>query len=136
MRDAMSRVLVIESYMEVRKLFTAILQRSGHQVFEAANSTYGITLAEQIYPDVIVLDLELDAATGWSVLRALKADQSTKEIPIVGVTTHIDRYYQQPNVQQSVSTILHKPFELHIFLDQIAAIPQQFPATLQQQIRL
>ena len=81
----MARVLVIEDTHADLELLTKALQAAGHTALVAATAAAGLSLARAILPDLIILDIELAAVDGHTVVRRLKDDSSTRYIPIIAV---------------------------------------------------
>ena len=79
-------ILVVEDDSDIRELISFNLSNQGHQVFEANNGELGIEKARKKLPDLILLDLMLPGIHGLDVCRIFKADQETKDIPIIMVT--------------------------------------------------
>jgi CheY-like chemotaxis protein len=64
------------------------LQRKGYRVVTAQDGKQGYLLAHSQAPDLILMDISLPAMDGWEVTRRLKADESTRQIPIIALTAH------------------------------------------------
>tara|TARA_Y100000590_G_scaffold296600_1_gene334196 strand:+ start:328 stop:612 length:285 start_codon:yes stop_codon:yes gene_type:complete len=79
-------ILVVEDDLDIRELISFNLKNEGHQVFEAKDGEVGIDKARKKFPDLILLDLMLPGIHGLDVCRIIKADQETKNIPIIMVT--------------------------------------------------
>tara|TARA_Y100000768_G_scaffold230761_1_gene174260 strand:- start:112 stop:540 length:429 start_codon:yes stop_codon:yes gene_type:complete len=79
-------ILVVEDDPDIKELISFNLSNQGHQVFEANNGELGIEKAREKLPDLILLDLMLPGIHGLDVCRIIKADQETKDIPIIMVT--------------------------------------------------
>ena len=79
-------ILVVEDDSGIKELISFNLSNQGHQVFEANNGELGIEKARKKLPDLILLDLMLPGIHGLDVCRIIKADQETKDIPIIMVT--------------------------------------------------
>ena len=118
----MTRVLVIEDDLAVRRVFIASLQRAGYRVDDTNNSTHSVMLAQELQPDLILLDLELHGLNGWAILRQLKAHSLTQHIPIIGITTQSQLKRQHPTDVNGFSAILEKPFDLSSLLHWVAAL--------------
>jgi two-component system, cell cycle response regulator DivK len=84
----MCKVLIIEDSPINMLLSAAVLARSGHETFKAANAVDGINVARDIQPDVILMDLGLPEMDGLAATRILKGDPVTKDIPIIVVTAY------------------------------------------------
>ena len=76
-------ILIIDDDPTIRELMERHLKRGGYNVVLADGGKIGIDMARSRQPDVIILDILMPEFDGWSVLRALKADPSTKQIPVV-----------------------------------------------------
>ena len=64
------------------------LKQMGLQVLHAFNGRTGIEMAEQIGPDLILLDIEMPEMDGYEACRRLKANPQTAGIPVVMLTIH------------------------------------------------
>ncbi len=84
--DDAETILVIEDDPTTAKLLSIHLQEAGFGVVVAANAREGLDRARELTPDAITLDLLLPDSDGWSVLKELKADATTTEIPIIVVS--------------------------------------------------
>ena len=81
-------VLVVEDYQDAREMYSAYLQFSGYRVAEATNGVEAIEQAQELMPDIILMDLALPKMDGWEATRRLKGDERTRNIPIVALTGH------------------------------------------------
>ena len=79
-------VLVVEDYQDAREMYAAYLQFSGYRVAEATNGIEAIEKANQLLPDIILMDLALPKMDGWEATRRLKLAEKTRHIPIVALT--------------------------------------------------
>ena len=86
----MIKVLVIEDDPSLRLLWRLGLEGHGMQVVEAANGVEGLELARREHPDVVTLDVMIPGLDGWGVARQLRADPSTRDIPIVFLTARAE----------------------------------------------
>jgi CheY-like chemotaxis protein len=65
------------------------LQRRGHCIVTAETGEQGLLLARQETPDLILMDITLPEMDGWEVARQLKANESTRNIPIIALTARV-----------------------------------------------
>ena len=79
-------VLVVDDDPGARELLARNLEREGFRVVLAAGGEEGVALARELLPDVVSLDVIMPGMDGWSVLRALKGDPATADIPVVMVS--------------------------------------------------
>ncbi|HLG32495.1 MAG TPA: response regulator [Ignavibacteriaceae bacterium] len=76
-------ILVIDDDEEVRYTIGQYLQSKGYQVIFAEDGDEGVKLAKEKQPFAITLDVMLPGKDGWSVLKELKEDPDTKDIPVI-----------------------------------------------------
>jgi len=81
-------ILVVDDYQDAREMYAEYLQFSGFRVAEARNGNEAVDQAFALKPDLILMDLSLPGMDGWEATRRLKADDTTKHIPIVALTGH------------------------------------------------
>ena len=82
----MKSILFIEDESALQKTFGDILRQEGYEVVSALDGEIGLNLAKTKKPDLILLDLVLPKVYGIEVLRKLKEDKKTKEIPVIILT--------------------------------------------------
>jgi signal transduction histidine kinase/CheY-like chemotaxis protein len=87
--ETVRRVLVVDDEEISRYVLRQHLVSPRRVVLEASSGTEAIRLAQRERPDVICLDLGMPDVDGGDVLRALKADTTTRDIPIVVVTARV-----------------------------------------------
>jgi two-component system cell cycle response regulator DivK len=81
-----TKVLVVEDNDLNRKLFTDLLRLNGYDAVEANRGNDVLVLSRTERPDIILMDIQLPDISGVDLTRALKADPSLKDIPIIAVT--------------------------------------------------
>jgi diguanylate cyclase (GGDEF)-like protein/PAS domain S-box-containing protein len=79
-------VLIIESEDEVTKYFKEIFEPQGFLIYTAPNGKRGMELSTALRPDVILLDFTLPDMLGFDVIKNIKENHSTKDIPIFILT--------------------------------------------------
>ncbi len=79
-------ILFIEDESALQKTFSEVLDQEGYKVMSALDGELGLRLAKQKKPDLILLDLILPKIHGFEVLKELKGDEATKDIPVIVLT--------------------------------------------------
>jgi two-component system cell cycle response regulator DivK len=82
------RVLIVEDNLDNLAIYTTILEFKGFVVLSATDGAKGIAIARAEKPDLILMDVSVPVIDGWEATRTLKADETTKAIPIVMLTAH------------------------------------------------
>ena len=75
-------VLVVDDYQDAREMYAEYLKASGFRVAEARTGIEAVAKAREVNPDCILMDLSLPGIDGWEATRQLKADPSTRHIPV------------------------------------------------------
>ena len=119
-------VLCIEDEQEMIDLIRLILSRRGFEVLGANGGRQGLEMVRKELPDLVLLDLMMPDMDGWEVYQQMKADNATKDIPVVIVTAKaqsidkvlglhiakVDDYVAKPFSPQelltSIETVLSK----------------------------
>ncbi len=102
-------VLVIEDNPDHRYVYSHVLELAGYRVLEAEAGDEGLRLAREREPDIVILDIGLPSIDGWEVARTLKADASTRDIPIVAVTVHTFERDRERSLAVGCAVHLEKP---------------------------
>ena len=82
----MKKILFIEDESALQKTFGEILKQEGYEMISALDGETGLRLAKSEKPDLILLDLILPKMHGFEVLKKLKGDKETKDIPVIVLT--------------------------------------------------
>ncbi|MDF1602600.1 response regulator [Nocardioides sp. YIM 152315] len=80
------RILVVEDNPKNLKLVRDVLTFSGFEVVAATNGEDGVRLAEEVVPDLILMDLGLPGIDGAEALRRIRGGDRARRVPVVAVT--------------------------------------------------
>ncbi len=120
----MVRVLIVEDDPDVCDVFTRMLQRAGHTVRSASNGADAVMLAQELRPDIILMDLVLPMIDGLVATRRLKADARTAYIPVLALTARglVDEARARA---AGCDGFITKPFGREDLLAQVAAFAER-----------
>jgi two-component system response regulator VicR len=79
-------ILCIEDEQEMIDLIRLILSRRGFEIQGANGGKEGLEMVRKNHPDLVLLDLMMPEMDGWEVYQQMKADETTKDIPVIVVT--------------------------------------------------
>jgi len=82
----MADILIIEDDAAIRALICTHLEKAGHGVREAENGQIGVDMALSDSPDLVLLDLNMPVMDGTRVMKALRGDGATKQIPVIALS--------------------------------------------------
>lgn len=107
----MNKILIIEDDPSTRELYKHFFKRFKNvTIYEAENGSTGLDMAKNIKPGLIILDNKMPGMPGEMVAKQLKANPSTKEIPII-LATAMKLSPQQVNmIKLDVDEFIHQPF--------------------------
>lgn len=118
----MSKILVIEDDLMIRENLREILIFEGFETIDADNGIDGILLAREQKPDLIICDVRMQGLDGFEVLKVLKQDENTREIPFIFLTAKVDRASQKRSIELSADAYLMKPFGSTELVEQIITL--------------
>ncbi|MCL4529815.1 MAG: response regulator [Chloroflexi bacterium] len=127
----MKRILCIEDDLEMIDLIRLILTRRGFEVLGAAGGMAGLKEVREQLPDLVLLDLMMPDMDGWEVYQQMKAEDSTRNIPVIVVTAKaqsIDRVLGLHIAK--VDDYIAKPFSPQDLLNSIEKVLSQKKATI------
>jgi DNA-binding response OmpR family regulator len=107
---AAGRVLVVDDEDDIRELCRVNLEFEGFDVDDAPNGPRALEHVSRVRPDVIFLDLMMPEMDGWEVLRRLKEDDATADIPVVLLTARTGEDDQMRGWQEGILEYVSKPF--------------------------
>jgi DNA-binding response OmpR family regulator len=116
----------VEDEPEMIDLMRLILGRRGFEVKGANGGAEGLKMAQESAPDLILLDLMMPEMDGWEVYQQLKADEKTRNIPVIVVTAKaqsIDRVLGLHIAK--VDDYIAKPFSPQELLNSVEKVLQK-----------
>ena len=82
----MATILIVEDNPTNMTLAVYVLESAGHVVLTATDAEAGLTLARSAIPNLILMDIQLPGMDGLEATAHLKADVSTRAIPVIALT--------------------------------------------------
>lgn len=109
MADSHSSVLIVDDEKINVALFSAQLKSAAYATSFASNGEEALAMAEQLRPDLILLDVMMPGMSGFEVASRLKANQSTRNIPIIMITALDDHASRLKGLECGAEEFLTKP---------------------------
>ncbi len=105
-------ILIIEDDASIRRVVEGYLQQAGYQVFTAFDGMTGLALAQQIKPNLLVLDLMLPGLDGLEIARRLRAsaDPVLAGIYIIMLTARVEEADRVVGLELGADDYVIKPF--------------------------
>jgi CheY-like chemotaxis protein len=113
-------LLVVDDEPEINKLVARIFEKRGYRVTSALDGAEALASVKRDRPDLILLDLNLPKVDGWEVCRQLKADPTTRAIPIIMLTAaHANPDDAQIGLGLGADEYVAKPFVKAVLLHNV-----------------
>ena len=103
-------VLVVEDEPQIQELLAVNLEHIGHKVVRASTAEEAEVAIRKALPDVLVLDWMLPGESGLAFARRLRADERTRELPILMVTARAMEQDKISGLEAGADDYLTKPF--------------------------
>ena len=116
----MAKILIIEDNEQNLYLETFILQKNGHEIFQARSGESGIALAAQSLPDLILLDIQLPGMDGYRVAEELRKNPAIASRPIIAVTSYALTGDRERILEAGCTSYIEKPINPDTFHMEIA----------------
>ena len=115
----MPRVLLVEDNEMNRDMLSRRLVRRGFEVLMAFDGEQGVHMAQTEQPDLILMDMSLPVLDGWGATRKIKAEASTRSIPLIALTAHAMAGDRDKALEAGCDDYDTKPIELVRLLDKM-----------------
>ena len=121
-------VLVIDDAVSVRVLIREVLEEAGYRT-TVADTVVDVDAVKQHAPDLVVLDPIVGAGDrGWQLVRGLRADPATCDLPVVVCTGAARRVREETaHLAQGPTGLVLKPFAIDDLLEEVTALLSRRP---------
>jgi two-component system cell cycle response regulator DivK len=122
-------ILLVEDNPSNLKLASFLLEQAGHTVLQAVSAEDGLALAHgEPPPGLILMDIQLPGMDGLEATRRLKADPSTRAIPVIALTALAMQGDEARLRAAGCDGYLAKPIQYRNFLAQVDAFLDAIPS--------
>lgn len=119
-------ILIVEDHEKNRKLVRDVLKFKGYEVIEAETGEEGVRLALERRPSLVLMDIRLPGTDGVEALRRIRADVTTRAIPIMAITASVMTEDRQKIMDAGFDAYQSKPLNVKHF---VAAVEQLLERT-------
>ena len=116
------KILIVDDERHIVRLVEVNLERAGYDVISAYDGIEALEKVESEKPEMIILDVMMPRMDGFEVLKKLRSDAATKEIPVIMLTAKAQDADIFKGWSSGVDSYLTKPFnprELLTFVERI-----------------
>ena len=118
----MPKILIVEDNPENWDMLSRRLKRRGFEVVLAPDGLQGVAMARSEAPNLILMDMNLPGLDGWEATRRIRAEASTKAIPIIALTAHGMTTDRVRSLEVGCNDHHTKPVDLTVLLSQIESL--------------
>jgi two-component system, OmpR family, phosphate regulon response regulator PhoB len=115
-------VLVAEDDPDVRDLVVFKLEQSGYQVVAVPDGPAALNAAQQVHPDLVLLDVSMPGMSGLDVCRMLRADPATAALRIIMLTARAQERDVEGGFAAGADDYLIKPFSPRELTSRVQAL--------------
>jgi two-component system alkaline phosphatase synthesis response regulator PhoP len=104
------KVLVVDNEIHIVHVVSIKLRNNGYDVLSSENGVEAFELACREKPDIIVTDYQMPMMTGLELVRKLRENEATRNIPVIMLTARTIALEDGKNSDLEISAFLSKPF--------------------------
>ena len=121
--EGSTRLLLVEDAPFLRYAFGRLLRLHGYDVMEANDGQEALDCVGDFQPQVVVTDLMMPVMDGVELIRRLRTDPNTADLPIVAMTADVTVQSERRAREAGAVDFLSKPIDLSTLLERLRAIP-------------
>jgi putative two-component system response regulator len=142
-RGSNALILLVDDDAKIRAIVRSILQAQGHRILDAGSGEEAIDLIRKDLPDLVLLDVEMEGISGFEVVKLLKDDKESQQIPVIMITGFADRESRLRALENGAEDYLSKPVDPtelktrvrnHLRLKQYRDMLADFNRVLEQEV--
>ena len=118
-RSGAPLVMVVDDSLTVRKITGRMLARENYEVVTAKDGVDALQQLQDVKPDCILLDVEMPRMDGFEFARNVRADEATKSIPIIMITSRTADKHRNHALELGVNEYIGKPYQEDLLLSLI-----------------
>ena len=117
----MATVLIVEDNATNMKLSSFLLESADYVVLTATTAEIGVAIAREQHPDLVLMDIQLPGMDGLEATGLLKADEATRDIPVLALTALAMKGDEERIRAAGCDGYIAKPLDYKSFLAEIKA---------------
>lgn len=118
------RVLVVEDEYDSIQMVSKILRHHGAEVHVARTGLECLEILETLMPSLVIMDLALPEMDGWETLTKIRANPTTRELPVVAITAYHSVSVEEDAREAGFNAYFPKPLNTNRIIQQLGEIVQ------------
>jgi two-component system, OmpR family, response regulator MtrA len=120
-----ARVLVADDDDDILALVKAVLEREGHEVIAVHDGAQALESVQAKSPDLVVLDISMPELDGLEVLRRVRAEAVTRDLPVILLSAQAQEADVERGYAIGASAYVKKPFSPRELAERVDALLPQ-----------
>jgi len=112
-------ILIVDDDPKSLKLTRDLLSVVGYTIIEATDGKKAVELARSRKPDLILMDIHMPIMDGFAAIRMIKAETTTRNIPVIAITASIMKSDIEKVVQAGYNGYIAKPIDIKELLKKV-----------------
>ncbi|WP_075792243.1 phosphate regulon transcriptional regulator PhoB [Massilia putida] len=117
-----AHILIVEDDAAILELIATTLARSGYRIIRASTAEAAHAILRDVVPDLVLTDWSLPGQSGLSLVRTLRADHHTRQLPIIMVTARSGEQDTIAGLEGGADDYIVKPFSPREMLARVYAV--------------
>ncbi len=114
--------MIADDYEVNRDLLARRLAKRGYEVLQAADGEAAVSMVMAHRPDIVLMDMSMPKMNGWDATGMLKSSPSTRDIPVIAVTSHAMSGDREKALEAGCDDYASKPIDLPSLLAQMETL--------------
>ncbi|WIH18892.1 phosphate regulon transcriptional regulator PhoB [Photobacterium damselae] len=124
------RILVVEDEAPIREMLCFVLEQKGYQPIEAEDYDSALEKICEPYPELILMDWMLPGGSGINLIKHLKRDELTRQIPVVMLTARGEEEDKVRGLEVGADDYITKPFSPKELMARLKAVMRRVSPTV------
>lgn len=112
-----NKILVVDDERSIVQTLKLLLEMEGYDVSTASNGQEAVDRAQQLMPNLIIMDFKMPVLNGWEAAAQIKELPGCKKIPIIGNTGYASEENITQGLENGITEIVKKPFNIDKLLE-------------------
>ena len=118
----MAKILIVDDDIQTTSLIESMIKQNGHESFSVNESKNALKMAEDIQPDLILLDIMMAEINGIALCKLIKSTSSLAHIPVIMVSALDDIGSKKDAANAGASDYITKPLMANVFAAKLKSI--------------
>jgi twitching motility two-component system response regulator PilH len=119
---SIKKIMVVEDSVTDRQVLSEILKKNGYEVITAENGEEAVNKADQLKPDLILMDVVMPGTNGFQATRSITKNEATRHIPVIICSSKGQETDKIWGMRQGARDYLVKPINETDLLKKISAL--------------